>query len=452
MTSVSSTSVALAGLCALLTALTSCGGQEPPADLGPPPSIILISLDTLRADHMSLYGYERETTPYLERLAEECLVFEDARTVAPWTLISHMSMLTGLYPEEHGVVEGPLALSEEIPLLSQRLSEGGYSTYGFYKPTFIGVRYGHERGFDVFRKHLVAPDAFKTLTAFQPRILQSAPSFVFLHLFDIHSAPLNNKKPYYYRPPGDYGTMWQSDAYERLSTLDVRGAQKNLVALDEDQTEALIATYDGGIRFVDDQLAVAIESWRECGLLEESVLIITADHGESLAQRRGMLRGHGAMYEEALHVPLLVRFPDGFRAGQREAGRACIVDIVPTVLEAARLDPDERLPGQSLRLPPDPDRVFLAHRPPLTSYLRGPHKVIHREGMDPWLYHLGDDPLELKRGDDVEAAQAMLKELKAWMDADLASRPSLAAPPIPGTPYEEKMRAQLESLGYAGDD
>lgn len=443
--------LALAGLGAALTCLASCSNDVQAADPWPP-SLILISLDTLRADHMSLYGYERETTPYLERLAEECLVFDDARTVAPWTLISHMSMLTGLYPKQHGVVEPDLALSRDIPFLSERLSEGGYSTFGFYKPTFIGARHGHERGFDVFRKHVTAPEALATVESFLPQILRQTPSFIFLHLFDIHSAPYNPKKPFYYRPPGDYGTLFQADAYERLADLDLMGARKARIRLDDDQTEALRATYDGGIRFIDDQLAIAIETWRESGLLDDAVLIITADHGESLGQRDGLLRGHGAMYEEALHVPLLVRFPDGYRAGEREAGRVGIVDIVPTLLEAARIEPDERLPGQSLRQRPKQDRVFTSYRAPLTAYVRGPWKVIRREGNEPQLYHLENDPLELSPISDLEAANGTWNELESWLESDLASRPSLATPPIPAHPYDKGMRAQLEALGYAGDE
>lgn len=433
----------------LLLALGACGGAQ--ESEGPPPSIIVISLDTLRAGHMGLYGYERDTTPYLDRFAGECLVFEDAKTVAPWTLISHVTMLTGLYPDQHGVVKSDLALSTEIPFLAERLSDYGYRTFGYYKPGFVGVKHGHQRGFDVFESHELASEAQEHMAATLVGLGEEQPLFLFLHLFDIHAAPLVGKDPLYYRAPAPFPNHFQADAEERLAEVDFRRAREGKERLTDDQVEALVATYDGGVRYVDGVLEELIEGWRAQGLLDNSILIITADHGESLGQRYGRIKGHGKMFEEALHVPMIVRFPDGYRAGEREPGRVSMVDVVPTVLEAAGLEADARLPGISLREKPDPGRLIMASRPPTRVHYKGPWKVISIEGKHWTLFNLDEDPLELDARKHEERAQSLFDELTRAFDADWASRPAFDGPPIPAGEYEKQMREQLDALGYAGD-
>ena len=136
-----------------LVLLTACGSE------GPPPNVILVSIDTLRADHVGLYGYARDTTPFLDDFAKTAMVFEHAFSVCPWTLVAHMTMLTGLFPAQHGVVADQLALSQEIPLLPERLASAGYQTLGLYYTSWIHERYGFARGFDVFRAHESAEEA-----------------------------------------------------------------------------------------------------------------------------------------------------------------------------------------------------------------------------------------------------------------------------------------------------
>jgi len=123
------------------------------------PSILLVSIDTLRADHVGLYGYERDTTPFLDDFARRCIVYDRAFSPCPWTLIAHMTMLTGLFPTQHGVLSSDLALSDGIPLLAERLRSAGYQTVGLYRESWIHPRYGFERGFEVFRAHEDAAEA-----------------------------------------------------------------------------------------------------------------------------------------------------------------------------------------------------------------------------------------------------------------------------------------------------
>ncbi len=438
----------LALAAALPLACGGCGGET-----GPPPSVLLISLDTLRADHMSLYGYERETTPYLRQLAKECLVFDQAHSVAPWTLISHVTMLTGLYPEQHGVVKKDKALSPKIPFLAQRLSDQGYHTIGLYKPGFIGPRYGHDRGFDVFREHEEAPLAEIHLSEAFVDLNPEWPFFLFLHLFDIHGDPLKDKKSLMYDPPEPFDICFMPDAKKILRKVNFILVDEGRQKLEPLESEAMIALYDGKIRYVDSVLEDWIESWRRRGLLDNAILIITADHGENLGHRRnGDLGGHGKLFEEGLHIPLLVRFPDGYRAGERSDALVSLVDVVPTVLEAARLPLDPRLPGVSLRGPIPEERVVGAQKGS-HARMRWPWKL-QVVGFNSHLVNLEEDPLEQNplTEDDPRfgpIATGLLEDYKA----QLAARPGFDAPAIPALEAEsDELQRELEALGYAGED
>src|SRR5262245_55049055 len=171
---------ALAWLAAL--ALAGCS-HGPPAR----PSLILVSIDTLRADHLGLYGYARDTSPFLDRFAKRALVYEHAFTPAAWTLVAHMTMLTGLYPEQHGVLAGKLALAPDVPLLAERLKKAGYQTLGLYQPTWVHPRHGFGRGFDVFRPHDDAAQAGEHLFEELAKLDPARPFFLFVHLFDVHN-------------------------------------------------------------------------------------------------------------------------------------------------------------------------------------------------------------------------------------------------------------------------
>ena len=130
--------------------IVSCGGEEPREG---PPSVILISLDTLRADHVGFMGYDRDTTPFLDEVAKEAMVFDRAYTTMSWTLIAHMSLMTGMYPSQHKVWKDDSVLPESIPTLTQRLKERGYHTMGFHYPGWLNASYGFGRDFDIYQKH-----------------------------------------------------------------------------------------------------------------------------------------------------------------------------------------------------------------------------------------------------------------------------------------------------------
>jgi arylsulfatase A-like enzyme len=403
-----------------------------------------VSIDTLRADHVGVYGYERDTTPFLDRFAESATVFEHAFTPASWTLVAHMSMLTGLYPQQHQVLAVDKALSPEIPLLAERLRAAGYYTVGLYQPGLVHERHGFGRGFDVFRGHEHAEGAGRHLQEEMDR-LEEGPFFVFVHLFDVHSSSFVEGQSIVYPSPEPFEDMFLPGAGERMPKVDGEDVWFGRTRLDESPIEALIALYDGGIRHVDTRIEQWLAELERRGLLEDTLVIVTADHGEGLGQR-GRISGHGGYWNEGLHVPLIVRHPLGVRAGEREACVVSLQDIVPTVLDVLGLPPDPRLPGLSLFGPIPADRAIAGLRDPESHEyaLRWPHKILHVMKRNNFVAcDLALDPGEK---DPTFAPEAAFREM---LQQALGTHSYPPASDIAG-PSEEDAEA-LRALGYGGD-
>lgn len=443
----------------LLLLAPGCGsGHESyAAAQGSAPDIILISIDTLRRDHVGLYGYERDTTPNLDTLAEECVVFEEACATAAWTLSSHMTMLTGLYPGQHEVNSAKSALHESFPTLTQRLKERGYHTIGLYRPGWLDPRYGFDRGFDTYVSHRLAHEAEANLREALTKREPDKPLFLFIHIFDVHCEDLKHTEGTMYAPPAPYDELFTTNAEETLAGLDMfrlwcePKGKDTLKIITEEQRDTLIGLYDGGIRYVDDEIAGWIEELREKGLFDDAMFIVTADHGEGLAQRYARWGGHGDLHEEGLAVPLLIRFPGARWAGKRVPQRVSHVDLLPTVLDwLGSYDP--RLPGVSLLEEVDGGRTVIAQMGGEAVY-EGRWKLIgNSQGNDDLLFDLEKDPLELnpivvKDETPEERAvrarlQTALRELReSWFEPGSAKAKEAES---------AATRAELEKLGYAG--
>ncbi|NOT30919.1 MAG: sulfatase [Planctomycetes bacterium] len=423
---------------ALLAALAcACGEAERR------PSVILISIDTLRADHLGTYGYERDTSPFLDRFARDAVVYEQAFTPAPWTLVAHMTMLTGLFPAQHGVVQEELALSPEIPLLAERLEAAGYQTLGLYYPCWIDERYGFARGFDVFRAHGSVEEARALVPAELARLDRARPYFLFLHLFDVHDGPLATGAHMLYASPPPYQDFFMPDAAGKLPALAPDVLWKSRGLLTSEQVAALVALYDGGIRHVDANLALLFGELERGGWLANTLVIVTADHGEALAQR-GKLSGHGDMAQEGLHVPLIVRHPRGERAGTRVAEPVHLGDIVPTILALSALPADERLAGQSLFGPLATQRLITGTFLPEEYVVRWPEKWLRHKGLGCLGVDLERDPDEL---DFHPIDPKLFKRLQAEA---LGARVFPA--PLQLAPMSSTERDALRALGYGGGD
>ncbi len=316
---------------------------------------ILISIDTLRADHLGCYGYSRDTSPFIDSLAARGAVFENAYAQLPGTLPSHMSMFTGLYPAEHGVYPPNGVLSEEIKTLPEILSAGGFRTAGHTEGGYVDGSYGFARGFAEFNdeSYEVECDVERTLARgmdFLERLGESERFFLFLHTYAVHDPYPDVRLPdNFHFPMKTYGKpFWPgglpADAVEptgpHLAELNRRGAMPREEILDYYR-----AVYDAQIRYLDDLLRDFFARLESLGLSDDVTVVITSDHGEEFAEHGRLL--HEQVYREALHVPLIVLHP-GLAEGRRVPELVESIDIAPTLMELAGVEPPAPVSGRSL--------------------------------------------------------------------------------------------------------
>ena len=326
-------------LAALLVASTlACSGES-----GPARRVVLISLDTLRADHLPMYGHDRDTAPVLGRMAaEEGVVFERCYAQASWTLPSHMSMLTGLYPLGHGVTGAEKRLSHDVVTLAERLSEAGFTTAAFTDGGYVSPGWGLEDGFDVYEDDQLDKGKAWGLKRILPhaedwlRAHDSEDFFLFLHTYEVH-APYADAEPWtsHFRS-GEPSTEEELAQIEYLRGLE-ESAPFELERFED--MRHVRDTYDGLIRRADDRVGRLFALMRELGMYDDALIIVTSDHGESLLDT-DLYAGHGLLLTEAeTRIPLLVKFPGNRFAGQRCDAMVESIDLAPTILHALRVSP-----------------------------------------------------------------------------------------------------------------
>jgi hypothetical protein len=310
------------------------------------PSILLVSIDTLRADHVGLYGYERDTTPFLDDFARRCIVYDRAFSPCPWTLIAHMTMLTGLFPTQHGVLSSDLALSDGIPLLAERLRSAGYQTVGLYRESWIHPRYGFERGFRVFRAHEDAAEAGVHLRRSSRASTASARSSSSCTCSTCTTASRGRARSPTIprrRPSRTRSCRRARTAAARSPRAPVGQGQPADARADPHARRALRRRYPPRRRELGEWFA-ALE---RDGWLANTLVIVTSDHGEVARAARAPRRPRRIRPGGPARA-LLLRQPGEQRAGTRVSEVVHLGDIVPTVLEVAGLDADPQLPGRSL--------------------------------------------------------------------------------------------------------
>jgi arylsulfatase A-like enzyme len=471
------------GLAALALPLLMAGaGPRPETQIR---NVVLVSRDTLGAKHVSAYGYERDTTPNLDRLAAEGTLFEHAYTPQVWTMTAHPSMMTGLYPLAHGASQTRRVSPAAIPL-PEVLERHGFATAAFMgTASYSGPDCGLGRGFDVFSTGTIhaESDNLKTFAWLeqQARLRAEQPEhrfFLLAHYYDVHSeisgpVPYAAPEPFQrrYLPGGP--TWFRPGATDLLERLEKKGAG------DVDRKE-VNALYDGGVRYVDERgLGPLVERLRQLGLLGETLLVVTADHGEEIFEHGEAL--HKQPYDETARVPLVLRGP-GIPAGRRVAATVELVDLMPTLLSLLALPVPDHVQGHDrkglLRTDaPAPageafvDGIFGAVPPHLRHE---PSSVIREIDGVRWSYvntiHAREaggrrvfetrGPGQLYRHDrdpgqqhDVAAehpalARELERRLLAWyVENDALSR-QLGQAPVDGQLLRPEERARLEALGY----
>lgn len=437
----------------LAAALTGC--EQPGPDVRT--NVILISIDSLRSDHLGAYGYERPTSPNIDRLAARGVVFERARSTTTWTLPSHLSLLTGLYPEVHGVQRGKRRVSSRVVLCSEVFSKLGYETAALVAAPYLHRRFGFAQGFDEYDDYTIgfenhaASHQGATSPILHARIremlddLGQGPFFLFLHYWDPH---------YDYNPPAPYDSLFDPD-YEGTLTAEAYLRNPRIHAdMEPRDLEHVIALYDGEIRFTDHYIGELLNELERRELLQDALVVLTSDHGQEFFEHGGKAHRRN-LYDETLRVPLIFKFPGGRFAGERRAEPASLVDVVPTLLDALNLEPLRLANGRSLlpvvrgERPPSP-RYFADLHGELKAVVEGRRKFIagapgSRGPAE--LYDLQEDPGEQSSLSQTERASvsSFRGVLADWLRLAARHGSALASESFE---YDPELRQALESLGY----
>lgn len=444
---------------------SAAAGLPPVSAPGPGvrrPSIVMISLDTLGARHLGLYGYERDTSPNLDAWAAEATVFLNAYSTSASTAESHMSMFTSLYPSVHGIrnlidKDRVRALDGEVLSFVQTLQEHGYATVGYHNGGNVDSVYGFDRGFDVYRRGKLS-DAVVWLE----ENADQRPFFLFFHTYFVHD-------PYLPRPPGD--ARFTDPGYEggiihsRDQLLELTGESgwraqhrtfwERVDESDPDDVAHLVALYDALVAQLDADLAALLDAIARHA--PGAIVILLSDHGEEFGQH-GKFR-HQQVYGEVLHVPLIVRHPERGR-GRRVEEAVSLIDLAPTVLALAGLPTSVQFQGRSLAGHLDatgPRRPIFAEYRKQRALIDGGWKLVERRGRKAELYDLAADPEEQH---NVSRA-GLLARVGSWLSDYRGLRPQLArlegcnevkraelSATTRRVDLPDETRRQLEALGY----
>jgi arylsulfatase A-like enzyme/Tfp pilus assembly protein PilF len=403
------------------------------------PNIILITLDTTRADRMDFLGSDRGLTPNLDVLAKQGIVFTRAYSHVPLTTASHTTILTGTYPQFNHVNDFGVPLSPRLPYLPDLLHHQGYHTAAFVASLVLdpldGTAPGFDRGFDLydagFKLRPRGADRYKTVERRGGEVVNHAlawlsqnsrgPFFVWVHLYDAHDP---------YDPPEPYKTRYKSQPY------------------------------DGEIAYADSAVGKLLDALREHSLYDGTLIAVMADHGESLGAHGE--NTHGVfLYDETLHVPLLFKLPANRDSGIRVDARAGLVDVMPTILDAAGLKAPPEVQGESL-LPSTgrrdagatEDRPAYAetdypHRAFGWSSLRALRtgKYLYIASPERELYNQETDPAETHNlaPESKAVAQTLGSQLDAFRERTRQTLVKLAKP-------DPDQMKKLQALGYVATD
>lgn len=343
-------------LLAVALLATGCRGSDPPSRDLRTRGYILLSIDTLRADHLGAYGYPLDTSPFLDALAARAVLFERCFAQLPGTLPSHMTMLTGLYPMEHGVLPPSGVLDPRIPLLPERLQAAGFRTAGHSEGGYVHGKFGFSRGFGQWSDEAkkIESDIERTLgrgLAFLDGLTAEEPFFLFLHTYVVHDP--------YFPPAEDLARFWTGPAPDAPPATGpvLSRVNRGELELSPEAVDFYRASYDASIHYADRVLRGFFDQLEARGLLAETTIIVTSDHGEEF-QEHGRF-AHEQVYPEALRVPLIVLHPD--LEPHRVSSLVGLVDLAPTVYDLTGVEPPADLSGTSLvpalvgSLPVDPD-------------------------------------------------------------------------------------------------
>ena len=452
--------------------------------------MLLISVDSLRADHLSCYGYESATAPGVAtspnidaRLAGEGTLFEELISTTSWTVPAHMAMLSGQPDRVHGVLAPASRLPQGRRLLAESFQDAGWKTAGFFSGPNLHPYFGFGRGFDQYvdctsmgvdaerfgpatnaeRKELRAMEDAShhgntgelvagRFDEWLGGVDQNEPFFAFVHLWDVH---------YDYEPPAEFDVFDPDYAGDRAGDGIPNLMAKNVTDAD---AAHILALYDGEIRYTDHTISTLLDTLEAAGRLDDTLIVFTADHGEEFGEH-GRYGHNKTLYDEVVHVPLVVRWPGHVAPNRRIAQQVSMVDLAPTLLELADLPADPAHWGHSFAgalLGPDepaarPAPMELAigradptkKRAPMEGLRTRDFKVVReRPGEKPVVFDLSSDPAEKKPLNVAHADERLELARTTWTAINaLGATLSRETGSLPG-----ELESELTNIGYLGGD
>ncbi len=457
--------------------LAACG-PSPPEEPPTPKHLLFITVDTLRADHLGLYGYPRATSPHLDALGEKSVVFERAIAQWPKTGTSFASIFTGQYPQTTGLThKAALHLPDAYLTLPEYLAEGGFTTVAVVSNGVLSEDMGWDTGFSeyletwktaeevsedprAYRKWINAGRVNEMALPLLERHRDAEHLFAWIHYSDPH-AP-------YFLPDGVENPFLDDPYYQGDEKAELHDPRATALGERRD-LKHYVAQYDANVLYADRHIGELLAHVEKLGILDETLVVITSDHGESLGEH-GYFFGHGRLpYNDGVHVPLVVSYPAALPGGRRVAEVVELLDLYPTLVEW--LLPERGVPGlegQSLlgllRGEAQVERAHLAFSQagggsPLTHFrsvqdgctklIYHPRLVLKNREIPPrWeLYRLDEDPGEtanLAMGEPPDEARRLHRELRAWMKgSEWIRRPREEI-----DAQSEETKKALRALGY----
>ncbi|MDH3255257.1 MAG: sulfatase, partial [Acidobacteriota bacterium] len=421
-----------AGFLALTLACAGPGVSDPP-------NVVVIVIDTLRADHLTQYGYERDTSPALAGLTAEATQFTRAYSTSSWTMPGVASLMTGLLPARHGVVRQSMVLPTRLGTLAEALGEAGWRTGGFSGNLFIGRKTGFDRGFETFEDHdgrvLAYPDAEAMLGQVVDWLQSPAPSdapfFLYFQPMNCHGpyrVPAERRSDLLGREPGAEFAYQGGPMKAILKQGNLRVRQQVTPAY----LQSLTDQYDTAIRYSVNVVERLFDELRTRDLYRNSLIIVTSDHGEELFDHGGFSHAY-SLFEEVVRVPLWIKLPHQSHGAAVDLPTS-LVDLHPTILETVGIDPPPAVDGLSLgpvlrnetSLGEFRSRALVfdtqwTRRAVASAILLGPYKLIevdsNYEGLRNarFLFDLDQDPRELNDLAEIEpeTTEALATRLQA---------------------------------------
>ena len=438
-------------------------------------NVILISIDTLRADHLGCYGYDRNTSPNIDSLASDSTMFLNTYASSPWTLPSHISLLTSLHGVHHQVYYDREKMDPSILTLADTLRQNYFLCSSFTGGGFVSSVYGFSKGFDTYRDGVggvfqqnSAELLFRAVSEWLDKE-KNKNFFLFLHTYQTHNP---------YACPYPYKTMFLKEGakWRHIDLVNYLGGKPGVFKkVTEGERQNIIGLYDGEIRYTDEKLiGPLIGKLKEMELFDQTMIIFTSDHGEEFYDHMGWGHGH-SLYDESLKVPLVIKFPGSKFKGKEIGDIVSLVDVMPTILEEMGIDfSDLSIDGRSLspliKGKERGDRTFLADIGSDVLNSRIPQKISMNIGKNKLilnkrfsskdldfflypppvlipveLYDLKQDLLEIKNTADEKAVlvNQIIRQINEIYTKAKKRKTSRPEPEI-----DEKLKEQLKALGY----